>query len=81
MASHVRTLFLTMVVLRFACICVCVFWGRRGGGRHQDEFYFRYIIKNSLFDPIMTAFVANGRRYNLLNSAVIEMVDFIRKVR
>lgn len=47
----------------------------------QDEFYFRYIVKHNLFEPIIEAFVANGNRYNLLNSAILELIDFIRKVR
>jgi protein phosphatase-4 regulatory subunit 3 len=46
----------------------------------QDEFYFRYIVKHNLFESIIGAFVANGNRYNLLNSAVLELIDFIRKV-
>jgi hypothetical protein len=45
----------------------------------QDEFYHRYLTKNNLFEPVMAAFQANGDRYNLLNSAVIELVDFIRR--
>jgi hypothetical protein len=43
----------------------------------QDEFYFRYIVKHNLFESIIGAFVANGNRYNLLNSAVLELIDFI----
>lgn len=35
--------------------------------------------KVNLFEPIITVFVANGERYNLLNSVVLEMIDFIRK--
>ena len=35
--------------------------------------------KVNLFEPVITVFVANGERYNLLNSVVLEMVDFIRK--
>jgi hypothetical protein len=45
----------------------------------QDDFYLRHLIKNNLLDPVMDAFFANGDRYNLLNSAVLEMVEFIRK--
>lgn len=45
----------------------------------QDEFYNRYITRNGLFEPVMTAFFENGSRYNLLNSAVLEMVDYIRR--
>lgn len=46
----------------------------------QDEFYYRYIVKHNCFEPIIASFVANGNRYNLLNSAVLELIDFIRKV-
>uniref|UniRef100_S4R944 Serine/threonine-protein phosphatase 4 regulatory subunit 3-like central domain-containing protein n=1 Tax=Petromyzon marinus TaxID=7757 RepID=S4R944_PETMA len=44
----------------------------------KDELYNRYIIKGNLFDPVVRAFLNNGSRYNLLNSAVIELFDFIR---
>jgi hypothetical protein len=43
-----------------------------------DEFYNRYIIYKNLFSPIVKAFMANGRRYNLVNSAILELFDFIR---
>ena len=46
----------------------------------KDEFYNRYIIKGNLFLPVVNAFVANGNKYNLLNSAMIEMFEFIRLV-
>lgn len=39
----------------------------------------RHLIRNQLLDPVMTAFWDNGERYNLLNSAVLELVEFIRK--
>jgi hypothetical protein len=54
---------------------VCLFCARA----LQDDFYLRHLIKNNLLDPVMEAFFANGDRYNLLNSAVLEMVEFIRK--
>ena len=47
----------------------------------KDELYNRYIIKGKLLEPIVKAFSENGQRYNLLNSAVIEMFEFIRLVR
>ena len=46
----------------------------------KDDFYYRYIIKGSLFKPIVEAFLANGNRYNLLNSAIIELFEFIKMV-
>lgn len=45
----------------------------------KDDFYNRHIMKFKLFDPIVQLFVANGRKYNLINSAVIELFDYIRK--
>lgn len=35
--------------------------------------------KVNLLEPIITVFVSNGERYNLLNSVVLELFDFIRK--
>ena len=46
----------------------------------KDEFYNRYIVKGDLFAPIVVAFKSNGDKYNLLNSAMIELFDFIRVV-
>lgn len=45
----------------------------------KDEFYNRYLIKSDLFEPIVRAFRANGEKYNLLNSAILELVDFVRR--
>jgi protein phosphatase-4 regulatory subunit 3 len=45
----------------------------------KDDFYMRHLIRNQLLDPVMGVFFANGERYNLLNSAVLELVEFIRK--
>jgi len=45
----------------------------------KDEFYNRHITKYNLFEPIMEVFKRNGSRYNLINSSVIELFDFIRK--
>lgn len=47
----------------------------------KDEFYNRYIMKAFLFEAVVKAFLNNGSRYNLLNSAIIEMFEFIRVVR
>ena len=46
----------------------------------KDEFYNRYLVKGDLFAPVVAAFKVNGDKYNLLNSAMIEMFDFIRVV-
>ncbi|XP_077300171.1 serine/threonine-protein phosphatase 4 regulatory subunit 3 flfl isoform X1 [Arctopsyche grandis] len=44
----------------------------------KDEFYNRYIIKGNLFNPVVEAFLRNNGRYNLLDSAILEMFEFIK---
>nr|XP_025853176.1 serine/threonine-protein phosphatase 4 regulatory subunit 3B-like [Vulpes vulpes] len=44
----------------------------------KDELYNSYIIKGNLFEPVVSAFLDNGTRYNMLNSAVIELFEYIR---
>ncbi|KAL9225133.1 hypothetical protein vseg_001090 [Gypsophila vaccaria] len=44
----------------------------------NDENLGNYIVKRNLLKPIVDAFVANGDRYNLLNSAVLELFEYIR---
>ncbi|KAI4344802.1 hypothetical protein L6164_011991 [Bauhinia variegata] len=46
--------------------------------RH-DEHLINYFVRNNLLKPIVDAFVSNGNRYNLLNSAVLELFEYIRK--
>ena len=60
---------LVVAALRFVRTCVAM----------KDEFYNRYLMRNNLFEPVVDSFLANGERYNLLNSTVIELMDFIRK--
>ncbi|XP_078443454.1 binding protein isoform X2 [Wolffia australiana] len=45
----------------------------------NDEFLTRHIVKNNLMRPIIEAFVRNGNRYNMLQSAVLELLEYIRK--
>ncbi|KAG6433641.1 hypothetical protein SASPL_105256 [Salvia splendens] len=45
----------------------------------KDEHLINHVVKKNLFKPIIDAFVANGDRYNLLNSAVLELFEYIRK--
>lgn len=44
----------------------------------KDDYYNRYIIKGNLFAPVIDAFLRNNGRYNLLDSAILELFDFIR---
>ncbi|XP_039166546.1 serine/threonine-protein phosphatase 4 regulatory subunit 3 [Eucalyptus grandis] len=46
--------------------------------RH-DEHIISHIVRNNLLKPIVDAFVRNGDRYNLLNSVVLELLEYIRK--
>ncbi|KAK8661817.1 hypothetical protein V6N13_091409 [Hibiscus sabdariffa] len=46
--------------------------------RH-DEHLICHFVKNNLLEPIVDAFVANGNRYNVLHSAVLELFEYIRK--
>ena len=46
----------------------------------QDDDLISHFIRNNLLKPIIDAFVANGNRYNLLNSAVLDLFEYIFKV-
>ena len=46
----------------------------------QDDFVQNYVVKNNTLKPVMDVFIANGNRYNLLNSAVLDLLEHIRKV-
>lgn len=45
----------------------------------RDEFYNRYIVKNSLLEPVLAAYLDNGQKYNLLSSAILELLEFLRR--
>ncbi|NXG17755.1 P4R3B phosphatase, partial [Grallaria varia] len=60
----------------FLALCALRFMRRIIG--LKDEFYNRYITKGNLFEPVVNALLDNGTRYNLLNSAVVELFEFIR---
>lgn len=44
----------------------------------KEEFYNRYLIKNHLFQPVIDLFVENGHRYNMVDSAVIELFEYLQ---
>lgn len=44
----------------------------------KDEYYNRYITKGNLFAPVIDAFLRNNGRYNLLDSAILELFEFIK---
>ena len=61
--------YVVVSAIRFLRACVSL----------KDEFYNRYFIKMNAFDPVMKVFKMNGDKYNLLNSSVLELIDFIRR--
>uniref|UniRef100_A0A3B5L524 Serine/threonine-protein phosphatase 4 regulatory subunit 3 n=1 Tax=Xiphophorus couchianus TaxID=32473 RepID=A0A3B5L524_9TELE len=71
-----RVLVLTASQHAFLALCALRFMRRIVG--LKDEFYNRYIMRNFLFEPVVKAFRNNGSRYNLLNSAMIEMFEYVR---
>ncbi|KAK6999143.1 Serine/threonine-protein phosphatase 4 regulatory subunit 3A, partial [Biomphalaria glabrata] len=84
---HIKNYIITKDVLRrvlvllksrhsFLVLCALRFCRKIIG--LKEEFYNRYIIKENLFRPIVDAFLANGDRYNLINSAMIELFEFIK---
>ncbi|KAM6956425.1 serine/threonine-protein phosphatase 4 regulatory subunit 3B isoform 3-T3 [Aplochiton taeniatus] len=84
---HIKTYIMNKDLLRrvlvlmnskhtFLALCALRFMRRIIG--LKDEYYNRYIIKGNLFEPVINALLDNGTRYNLLNSAIIELFEFIR---
>ncbi|KAI9019970.1 component of IIS longevity pathway SMK-1-domain-containing protein [Phycomyces nitens] len=45
----------------------------------KDEFYNRHLVKHDIFEPIIRVLLDTDGRDNLLNSACLELFDFIRK--
>ncbi|DAA12676.1 TPA: hypothetical protein BOS_26217 [Bos taurus] len=58
------------------CLSAIRFMRRMIGLR--DELLNRYIIKGNFFEPVVNALLENGTRYNMLNSAIVELFDYIR---
>uniref|UniRef100_A0A7N8YC48 Serine/threonine-protein phosphatase 4 regulatory subunit 3 n=1 Tax=Mastacembelus armatus TaxID=205130 RepID=A0A7N8YC48_9TELE len=85
---HIKTYIMNKDLLRrvlvlmnskhtFLALCALRFMRRIIG--LKDEYYNRYIIKGNLFEPVINALLDNGTRYNLLNSAIIELFEFIKE--
>jgi len=45
----------------------------------KDDYYHRHIIKNNLMEPLIGVFKDNLQKYNLINSAILELFDYIRR--
>jgi protein phosphatase-4 regulatory subunit 3 len=61
--------FLRLSALRFFRSCIGV----------KDEYYNRHFIKHDVFGPIISSFIETKAKYNLFNSACLELFEFIRK--
>lgn len=46
----------------------------------KDEFYVRILLKNEVLAHVMETLRDTESRYNLLNSACLEFLEFLRKV-
>ncbi|PNH02464.1 Serine/threonine-protein phosphatase 4 regulatory subunit 3, partial [Tetrabaena socialis] len=66
---HRRERWLVCATVRFMRVCVAL----------KEDFFTRYLLRHNCFGPLMVVFFENGERYNLLNSAVLDLIDFIRK--
>jgi protein phosphatase-4 regulatory subunit 3 len=65
---------LVLDVIRFVRACVgCI--------TPSGEFYASFLVDNQILAPVMDVFLRNGDRNNLINSAIIELLDRIAKVR
>ncbi|CAH2327632.1 serine threonine- phosphatase 4 regulatory subunit 3A isoform X2 [Pelobates cultripes] len=71
-----RVLVLMSSMHSFLALCALRFMRKIVG--LKDEFYNRYIVKSFLFEPVVKAFLNNGSRYNLMNSAIIEIFEYVR---
>ncbi|XP_020726354.2 serine/threonine-protein phosphatase 4 regulatory subunit 3-like isoform X1 [Odocoileus virginianus] len=60
----------------FLNLCALRFMRRMIG--LTDELLNRYIIEGNFFEPVVNALLKNGTRYNMLNSAIVELFDYIR---
>ncbi|XP_024636962.1 serine/threonine-protein phosphatase 4 regulatory subunit 3 isoform X3 [Medicago truncatula] len=72
-----NVLLLTRRAERYLVVCAVRFV--RTVLSRNDEHMINYFVRNNILKPIIDAFVANGNRYNLLNSAVLELFEYIRK--
>lgn len=47
----------------------------------NNRFYSSYIIEHDLLQPVIDLFLKNGSRYNLIESAILDLFETVRKVR
>merc|ERR1711871_700233 len=64
-----REKYVKLTAIRFVRTCVSL----------RDDSYYKKIVQNNLLKPVFKLFIENGPRNNLINSTIIELVDFIVK--
>ncbi|XP_033734679.1 serine/threonine-protein phosphatase 4 regulatory subunit 3A-like isoform X2 [Pecten maximus] len=69
---------LVLLKSRHAFVALCALRFMRKIIGLKEDFYNRYIVKGCLFKPVVDAFKDNGNRYNLLNSAIIELFEYVK---
>mmetsp|Transcript_171 Transcript_171/g.271 ORF Transcript_171/g.271 Transcript_171/m.271 type:complete len:981 (+) Transcript_171:744-3686(+) len=65
---HSKDKYLVLDAIRFVRTCIGL----------KDSFYNRYLVREDLLQGLFAIFLENGPRNNLINSSIIEMVEFIR---
>eukprot|EP00727_Mastigamoeba_balamuthi_P006325 m51a1_g2312 putative protein (799) ;mRNA; r:469845-473222 len=45
----------------------------------KDDYYLRHVVERDLFKGVMEVFRRNSTRYNLMNSAVIDLLEYVRQ--
>ncbi|KAL9263830.1 Serine/threonine-protein phosphatase 4 regulatory subunit 3-like protein [Drosera capensis] len=60
-------------------LVVAAVWFFRTVISRNDDQLSNYIVKHNLLKYVIDVFVENGDRYNLLNSAVLDLLEYIRK--
>lgn len=63
-----RKAYIRLSALRFVRACVGM----------SEDILDRYIVREKLFDPVMTMLSRNGNKDNLTSSAVLDVVNFIQ---
>jgi hypothetical protein len=61
--------------------CAAVRFVRRLISLENGIAFQKHVVTKNLFEPIVDIFLANGDKYNLLNSAIIELMDYIYTTR
>ncbi|NXA14626.1 P4R3B phosphatase, partial [Sapayoa aenigma] len=71
-----RVLVLMKSKHKFLALCALRFMRKIIG--LKDDLYNRYITLRKLFEPVVNTLLDNRSSYNMLNSAVLELFEFIR---